>query len=454
MKTVGRLIEGICPNHLKKGQIRSVFGCRIGRIISVFVQDLKRQIGILALVLGVSLTATSSQSSLERFDESPDESSPSKRGLIYARVSSSDQLDDNDDSGEKHDDTDEGAIDDQVEETRAIAEDYGIELAHEPIKDKAQTGTDFNRDGIQQVFQLAQRKEVGYLLTQSVDRIGRSAAETLYFIHILQSECDVTLVTASGERDMSSIHGLMHTTLLSLMAEVQNEIRTTKAKKSRVRGFLDKKNWHCYSPVVPLGYSNDGSGWLEQDSSEVDAVKDLFEEFVNCETYDETERKINAEHDDVLDGHRVKTLLTNPIYIGKPQLPDDWVIDLPYDNELDEPELQIVEEETFEKVQSIIDRKNSRHSSDGDTYDVVDFVEEFDLFTVIESSQPARLLHDCGEPMVKSGQRTLKDDIKTHLYRCPECDEYRKWPKENEYDQMELVSHLLETGSDLLDYVK
>lgn len=434
--------------------IRTVFGCRIRRFISISVQDLKRQIGLLGLVLSVSLTSTATQSSLERFDESSGENSPSKKGLIYARVSSSDQVDNDDESEENPDETDEGAIDDQIEETKAIAEDYGIELAHPPIKDKAQTGTDFNRDGIQKVFRLAQREEVGYLLTQSVDRIGRSAAETLYFIHILQAECDVTLVTSDGERDTSSIHGLMHTTLLSLMAEVQNDIRTTKAKKSRVRGFLEKKNWHCYSPVVPLGYSNDGSGWLEQDPSEVAAVRDLFEVFVNCETYAETERKINAEHGDVLDGHNVQTLLTDPVYIGKPQLPEDWVIDLPYDNELDEPELQIVEEETFEKAQSIIDRKNRRHSSDEDTYDIVDFVEEFDLFTVIESSQPAKLLHDCGEPMVKSGQRTLKDDIQTHLYRCPECDEYRKWPKENEYDQMELVNHLLETGSDLLDYVK
>lgn len=426
-----------------------MFSWRIGRLISILVQDLKRQIGFLVIVISCSLITSRTQRSLPSYANSDEEDSPSQKGLIYARVSSSGQV--------KHDETagtiDEGAIDDQVQETRAIANEHGIELAHDPIKDKAQTGTDFNRDGIQKVFRLAQREEVGYLLTQSVDRIGRSAAETLYFIHILQSECDVTLITASGERDLSSVHGLMHTTLLSLMAEVQNEIRTSKAKKSRVRGFLEKKNWTSYYPVVPLGYSKTDSGWLEQDPSKADVVRDLFDEFLDCEVYAETDQRISERYGDVLDGHRIKTLLTNPVYVGKPQVPEDRVLDLSYDHILDEPDLQIIDQETFEKAQAIIDRKNRRHSSVEGTNDIVDFIEEFDLFSVIESSQPAKLIHDCGEPMVKNGQETLKGDIKIHEYKCPECGESRRWPRENEYDQMDLINSILNSGPQLLDWI-
>jgi len=35
-------------------------------------------------------------------------------------------------------------------------------------------------------------------LVEDVDRIGRIAAETLYFIHVLQKERDVTLSTQAG----------------------------------------------------------------------------------------------------------------------------------------------------------------------------------------------------------------------------------------------------------------
>ncbi|WP_158293530.1 hypothetical protein, partial [Halorubrum sp. SS7] len=73
-----------------------------------------------------------------------------------------------------------------------------------------------------------------------------------------------------------------------------------------------------------------------------------------------------------------------------------------------------VDQEDFIKVQDIIQRKNRKHSTDEDTKDVIDFIEEFDLFTVIQCSDPATLLCDCGCSMVKDGQRDLKGDIKTH----------------------------------------
>jgi len=35
-------------------------------------------------------------------------------------------------------------------------------------------------------------------LVEDVDRIGRIAAETLYFIHVLQNDHDMTLSTQAG----------------------------------------------------------------------------------------------------------------------------------------------------------------------------------------------------------------------------------------------------------------
>lgn len=496
------------PNTEINPGIRRVFREYISGFISILAQHLNHQI-VFPVILGIIHMAEFSQSNLGEFsditsedgadsgeddeddsddneddkDDSDDddedgpastavadsdddddgdspntalEDDPSKKALIYARVSSHKQMEEEGDDENGDEDIDEGSIDGQIEELKEIARQRDLELAHEPITDEAQTGTDFDRDGIQKVFRLAQRDDIGYLLVEKIDRIGRSAPETLYFIHVLQSKCEVRLITASGERDMNTIPGLMHTTLLSLMAEIQNEIRTAKAQKERVRNFVRHHNWNAYCPVVPLGYKKDNDGWLTLDSDEVDVVQEVFETFNDpkCRTYAGVERTINNKYDDILDGHDVKTLLTNPVYVGRPQIPETWVIDLPYDNVVEDESLQIIDEETFDRTQEIIDEKNRKHSSDEESYEIDDFVEEFDLFSVILSSEPATLLHDCGQPMVKDGQKDLNGEITTHRYYCSECDEHRKWPKGYEYRRMKIIHLLLDEEVDFLEALK
>ncbi len=386
---------------------------------------------------------------------SVDEDKP--RGLIYARVSSQKQLD----SESEDEDYDEGSIAGQVEDLTELAKNEGIHLPLDPITDEAETGTNFDRDGIQKVFNYSKNNDIDYLLVEKIDRIGRNAPETLYFLYILQSECGVTVLTPSAEHDMNKTEGLMHATLLSLMAEVQNDLRTTKAKKERIRGFLKKKKWHCKSPVVPLGYNLTKDGWLEVNPSEKKIVRDLFRMFVECETYSETKRYIDNEYgSDTLDGHQVKTLLTDRVYIGEPRLPEEWIKETTFENELEEPSLHLlkendsspidVSEETFREAQDIINKKNIKHSSNEDTQKILDFVEEFSLFSVIKASEPATLLHHCGEPLVADGQRDLKGR-KVHRYRCRNCEEtvdaesyYRRWPKGHELDKMELIQQILD----------
>jgi DNA invertase Pin-like site-specific DNA recombinase len=382
-------------------------------------------------------------------------------GLIYARVSSTGQL--SDDEDDNSDGPDEGSIEGQIEELEKLANKEGIALPYEPITDEAETGTDFDRDGIRKVFNICRREAVDYLLTEKIDRIGRNAPETIYFIYLLQMECDVVLLTPSGERDVDQIEGLLQTTLLSLMSEIQNDIRTTKAKKERIRGFLEKKNWRCLSPKVPLGYSETDDGWLKVNPDEKEIVREMFRKFLECEEYAATRKHIESEFGKAaIEGHRVKTLLTNSVYIGEPKVPDEWLIDTPFENDLHEPELNILEpdkesdvdldKDAFSQTQAIIEEKNERSSTDDDTYGLIDFINEYSLFAVVEGSERARLVHSCGEPMVKNGQRTIggRIDKKTHEYYCPECDEkedpedcYRKWPTTAEYDAIQLIQKVL-----------
>jgi DNA invertase Pin-like site-specific DNA recombinase len=476
--------------HIKH-QIRLFLGEHIRGFIYDLQQNLKQQITSLRILLlllllpsggGVQIDLekyeqTDNQSvddekdvdGSEQTDDAPIDDSP--KGIIYARVSSEAQTDEADgDEGENDDPiSDEGSIKGQAEEMEKIADQKGIKLPYDPITDKAQTGTDFDRDGIEEVFEKAKQPEISYLLVEKVDRIGRNAPETLFYIYKLQSKCGVTLLTSKGiEQDVSEAEGLLHTTLMSLMAQVQNDLRTTKARKERVRGFLKKKNWKCKSPTIPLGYNETDDGWLTIAPEEKLIVRDLFQKFVECETYSETRRYIEEKYGKhILDGHRVKTLLQHSVYIGEPRVPEEWLIETTYENDLDEQELHLLEEddtseidvseEVFHQAQEIIERKNEHGSTDDDTEDLQDFLEEFSLFAVIQGSEPATLLHDCGTPFVKNGQVTIDgQERKVHKYYCPECDEkvdpedcYRRWPKEHELEQIRLIQQVLDGESTL-----
>jgi DNA invertase Pin-like site-specific DNA recombinase len=477
-----------------KHQIRSLLGEHIRGLIYALQQNLKQQIAVPKVVLLFSILSSEGgvQSGLQKFQSNDSQSldndgdehvdntgqtadkavDDAPKGIIYARVSSEKQTNDGDeDEGDGSPINDEGSLQGQIEEMEEIANRKDITLPYDPITDKAQTGTDFDRDGIKEVFEKTKRPEISYLLVEKVDRIGRNAPETLYFIYILQSECNVTLLTSSGmEQDVSEAQGLLHTTLMSLMAEIQNDLRTTKAKKERIRGFLQKKNWKCKSPIIPLGYNETDDGWLTIDPEEKRVVRDLFRKFVECETYSETRRYIEDKYSKgVLDGHRVKTLLQHSVYIGEPRVPDDWLIETTYENDLYEPELHLLEEddtseidvseEVFHQAQEIIERKNNDGSTDDDTEDLLDFLEEFSLFAVIQGSEPATLLHDCGTPFVKNGQVTLNGkQRKVHKYLCPECDAeedpedcYRRWPKEYELEQIELIQQIIDGKLELFD---
>lgn len=396
-------------------------------------------------------------------DDSPDSAHEDDEevGIIYARVSSDGQTTDTDDDADDED-HDSGSIEGQISELRDIAQQEGIALPYDPFIDEAETGTNFNREAIKRVFEVSTQRDIDYLLVEKIDRIGRNAPETLYFISKLQRKCGVTLITPKGEQDIQEVKGLMHTTLMSLMAEIQNTIRTKKATKERIRGFLEKKNWNCKSPKVPLGYTETDDGWLEVDPEEKPIVREIFEKFAECENYSATEQHIEDEFgSQSIEGHTIKTILQESAYIGRPKVPEEWLDGMPFENDLYEPELHLlragdddraVSEELFEDVQAVMAKKSQIGSTDKETYTIEDFIEEFGLFATVESSVPVKLMHYCGEPLVKDGQTDLggKYDITTHRYKCPVCEEvehltdyYRKWPLQIEAEKMEIMRDLL-----------
>jgi len=119
-------------------------------------------------------------------------------------------------------------------------------------------------------------------------------------------------------------------------------------------------------------------------------VRDLFRKFKHCGNYAKTERYIDDEYGtEYLNGHRVKTILQNRVYIGQPRLPESWLEDTTYENDLHEPDLHLLKDQdgtevdvceaTFHQAQEIIQEKEQERPDDN-TMGLLDFVEEFSLF--------------------------------------------------------------------------
>lgn len=489
-----------------KDRIRTLYGDRISDLISEFAKNTKTTLsfGALAglLVLGSTFPEVSGNGESTQSSEQAEESNPSSEadsnshtatergiafipegarpdeelGIAYARVSShqQDAPQEDDESDENSDESNNGeSIAQQKDELIALAHEYGVTLAAPVIVDRGKTGTNFDRAGIKRVFELSQREDVNYLFVQDIDRIGRNAPETLYFIYLLQNRCDITLLSIAGEHNIGEVDGLMETTLRALMSDVENEIRTEKSRRSVARGFLKNRDWKKKAGgSIPLGYEKDGDEWIQiKNSLAKELIQDMFKIFKYCGEYSKTEEFIKELYgenafditesykeieNEKVESHQVKTLLQDSTYIGKPRLSEATLAGFDYENDLHDESLKMVDEDLFDAVQLIISEITEKYSQDNDVFEFMDFIEEFDLFTVVESSELIALLCDeCGEVMEKNGQADLYGNVMTHRYSCPSCDCNRKWPTNSELQKMEIIYKLVNNDfTDIADLIQ
>lgn len=332
-------------------------------------------------------------------------------------------------------------VDGQIEELRALAESKGIELISEPIVDEGETGTNFDREGIREVFARAQQG-IDYLFVDDLSRLGRSTAETLYFIHYLQISCGVTIMTPRGEVNISQIDDLIQATMRSLVSQLSTRYRTRASLRSRKIGFVEEKNWSSGYATVPPGYKSNGDDWIEVNGEEYEAAETMFDEFLSTKSYSSTAEHLNTEFGDVLDPiepWQVKKHLQRKVYVGKPTLSIDSEHLDESEFSVDDPALQIVSHKTFDDVQEHIEVIQSRYSTESGTVTPEKAMEMFGLFAVVNSSPVITL--QCTEPgcdgeLRANGQRELDGDLNSHSYQCKECGRNRKWPYLSELEDM------------------
>lgn len=347
-------------------------------------------------------------------------------GVIYARVSSNQQAEDG------------RSLDAQVDEMQRIADDHDIHLIQDAIRDEGETGTDFDRDGIKKVFNLAVNDKISFLLVDDISRFGRNAPETLYYIHQMRAECDVRLVTMAGMRNVSQVQDLIETTMRVLIAHMSSQYRSQSALRSRVRGFVEKQNWFSWYNQVPIGYIATEDNWITPDPEETDVVTEMFSRFIESESYTATAKAVNDEFGDVLDEgltyRQVKRNLQRKVYIGKPTIRPSSEAEPQI---VHDPHLVMIETSKFRTAQSIIEEIATENEQDCQSLTLEGAIDEFGLFPVERSSPIVKLVcSQCNGEFRLNGQRELHGGYTGHNLECTQCGLQRRFPYQSEFEEM------------------
>lgn len=221
------------------------------------------------------------------------------------------------------------------------------------------------------------------------------------------------------------------------------------------RAFSEDKNWKAISQKAPLGYEFTTNDWIQPTEKGEEIAQELFESFLRSpmsSTYQYTADTINEQYSESvatpISKHRVKTLLQNPVYIGKPTLE----IPPPGETEakqivVEDEALKLVNKSIFEKAQNKIENVTQKHNGSEFTYKSVqsiakeyspELVTEVIEMAFIDSNGTIRLECtncDADSPLIPWGgspRKYLPDGVRIVNYKCESCGKQTNRPHQSE----------------------
>jgi DNA invertase Pin-like site-specific DNA recombinase len=469
-----------------------VFNQRIQHIISKFGHKLKRRwisqprINKIRLIFILSLAAgTGGQNTLSQYSNESDLSanesemikenvtSNSKKYVIpYTRVSSDEQKKNG------------RSIDSQQKEISSIVErDPEMEYYTDFIEDKGESGTNFDRHGIQRVATLAQEPEVTHIIVDTIDRIGRNVSKTLMFIENMREKHDVKIFEKKNEFDILIPEDKMVLNHKVMIAEFSTQNRARSSKRSSADNFIHDKQWCSWYRYAPFGYKLEneesdnpkGKGWIEKADEMNEIIQDIFDEFINKKCYSDVCEIINKKYtdkineykksrskhrndnedqddkyepvDEPLDQSDIKPIVTNPVYKGEPMISvsEFWH----YDSEpsVQDDNLEFINESKFTKAQKIVAKIADKNSTNNDhILEDDEYLDEFNPFVIETVSPQVKLVcPKCSSDLNCNGYiRSLDGKYGNREYICSNdsCDYCDRWPKSDEKDRLEILTKM------------
>jgi len=301
-----------------------------------------------------------------------------------------------------------------------------LKADHKPSRiywfiDAGKSGRDFDKRKLNAIMELKERGEVDELWVTNIDRIGRECRKLLLFFLNLCDDDVVVIRTPEKVYGLKDLSSLLVYVIAAHAAEQKNKDRTNAVVAGKAQAFKQGR----WNKPVPTAYRKAKDEWLEKipDPNWEPLIKDVYAILFRIRKIEHVRRRVNEKYRGFLPKpltrHQIKRILSDPVYMGKPQ--HLGVI-------VEDPSLVYVDEKTFVEAQKVLGCIHRRHSCK--RYNPIkDSVAELGISALDFYDHFVELHHKgCGGLWVKNGTETA-NGITRQIFLCKKCGRQTKVPK-------------------------
>jgi hypothetical protein len=249
--------------------------------------------------------------------------------------------------------------------------------------------------------------------------------------------------------------------------------------------FRESKSWYTWFNKIPVAFKQKDE-WIQKTECGEEVISAIMEDFLETKNYSKIANLVkksaeNEKLDDGLNsklkmaglesgkirsvfegsdyeiseltGRKIKSIVTDPIYVGKVRYPrgakeeDQNVMEVP-ELGFDRKDFK----ELFDEVDEVVEEIYEKNSLNQDTVDLEGLSEKGLLLKAVDETDVVEVVcQECGSPMTKNGTGKIDRGTEVNYWICPnysgESEEskkhtHRKFPKERNGEWDNLKEHL------------
>jgi len=119
----------------------------------------------------------------------------------------------------------------QEDKIRKYADLHNLNLTY-VIKDEGKSGKDLNREGIQKIIALCEKKEINHLIVYKMDRLTRRTLDLLTLVEEVFKPNKIQFHSITERVDTSTAQGKFFLTIIGAMAQMERDLVSERTKEA------------------------------------------------------------------------------------------------------------------------------------------------------------------------------------------------------------------------------
>jgi len=201
----------------------------------------------------------------------------------------------------------------QEDKIRKYADLHNLGLV-EVVRDEGKSGKDLNREGIQKIITLCQKRLISHLIVYKMDRLTRHTFDLLALVEEVFKPNSIQFHSITEKVDTSTAQGKFFLTITAAMAQMERDLISERTKEALQ---YKKSRLQTYSPT-PFGFDEE-DGYIKPNTKELEIVKLIKKLRRDGLTYQGIADKLNEEkiptkNSGIWSRSSTWRILRNPIY--------------------------------------------------------------------------------------------------------------------------------------------